>query len=237
MTPDAAPAIDLLSAGAIKTLVAALGAAFADRTGTEASIAFDTAPAIKKRLEAAEHHDLVAAPRALIDKLVGGGRVIIAARAPLMSVGVGMVGRAGILAPDISSEIALRAALQSAEAIVVNKASTGLFIDTLIARLGLGDELADRIVRLANGREVMERMASAPQGHIGFGATTEIEVHQHLGVHVAAELPAALQNTTTYDAVAVAAGPHEAAATAFIDFTNSPDADEAFAACGARRAS
>ena len=49
MTPNAASAIDLLSAGAIKTLVAALGAAFADRTGTEASIAFDTAPAILTR--------------------------------------------------------------------------------------------------------------------------------------------------------------------------------------------
>lgn len=236
MTLDApsATTIDLLSAGAVKTLVAALARAFADRAGTEVRVAFDTAPTIKKRLEAGGYHDLVAAPRVLIDELAASGGLAIAARAPLMSVGIGMVGRAGSVAPDISSEAAFRNALRGANAIVVNRASTGIFVETLIARLGLGAELSNRIVRLANGSEVMERMANAPQGHIGFGATTEIEVHRQLGVYVAAELPAGLQNETTYDVAAVAAGNH--AATAFIGFVSSPDADGAFAACHARRA-
>jgi len=230
MTLDAAPTpLDLLSAGAVKTLVAALAAALGARTGTEVRVAFDTAPTIKSRLASGERPDLVAAPRALIDGLAGQG--VLAARAPLMSVGVGLVGRAGVVAPDISTEAALRDALAGAAAVVVNRASTALYIDALMARLGLGEALADRVIRLANGREVMEHMAHAPAGHIGFGATTEIEVHRSLGVHVAAELPAALRNDTTYDLAALATE-----SRAFIDFVRSAEADGLFAACHAARA-
>jgi len=236
MIPDApqAPTLDLLSAGAIKALIAALVTTFADRTGAQLRVRSDTAPAIAKRLEAGEPHDLVAAPRPLIDTLAAAGR--IAARTSLSRVGIGMVGRAGCTAPDISSEAAFRLALTRAEAIVINTASTGLHMETLIARLGLTDELADRMVRMANGRGVMVHMAEAPASHIGFGAVTEIEVHRHLGVHVAAELPATLQNYTTYDVVSLAGGPAEPAASAFVGFVGSPQADACFAACRAERA-
>ncbi|MFK8253228.1 substrate-binding domain-containing protein [Ancylobacter terrae] len=220
--------IDLLSAGAVKAVLGALSVAFHARTGVSARITFDTAPAIAARLKDGQRYDFVVAPRPLIDGLVRDGEMAVAERIALARVGVGLVGVKGRVAPDISDEAGFAAALREAEAIVVNRASTGLHVEKIVARLGLAAELEGRLIRLPTGRDVMVHMADAPSGHVGFGAVTEIEVHRDLGVRLAAELPASLQNYTIYDAVSVRGAAGEAPATDFLRFVVSPAADSSF---------
>lgn len=222
-------AIEVLSAGAVKTVLRSLGAAFRAGTGVPARITFDTAPAIAARLRDGQRCDLVVAPRPLVDALVRDGELTVAERIALTQVGVGLVGVSGRTAPDISGEAAFATALREAEAVVVNVASTGLHVEKIIARLGLAAELAEKLVRLPTGGAVMRHMAAAPPRHIGFGAVTEIEVHRDLGVYPAAELPASLQNYTLYDAVSVRGADGEVWATDFLRYAASPEADPCFA--------
>ncbi|QJP12233.1 ABC transporter substrate-binding protein [Starkeya sp. ORNL1] len=235
MTSSAQPAIDILSAGAVKTLLADLARAFLDRDGTRSRLTFDTAPAITRRIEDGEPCDVLVAPPAVLAGLSGSGRFAVGRKTPLARVGIGMVGRVGQQAPDISTEAAVTAALLDATAIIINQASTGLYLEKMLSRLGIFERVADRLVRLPTGRAVMERMADAPPDHIGFGAVTEIEVHKALGVRLAALLPEQLQNYTNYEAASSAAPQAHRAADRFIAFIGSPDSDACFTASGVER--
>lgn len=236
MTSSAEPAIDILSAGAVKTLLADLARAFRDRDGIPSRFTFDTAPAITRRIEDGEHCDVLVAPPAVLSGLSQSGRFAVSRSTALARVGIGMVGRVGPDAPDISTEAAFTAALIDAPAIIINQASTGLYLEKMLSRLGIFEQVADRLVRLPTGRAVMERIADAPPGHIGFGAVTEIEVHKALGVRLAALLPEQLQNYTNYEAASSAAPQAHQAADRFIAFIGSPDSDACFTASGVERA-
>ncbi|MEZ0214807.1 MAG: molybdate ABC transporter substrate-binding protein [Xanthobacteraceae bacterium] len=232
MISSADPTIDILSAGAVKTLLAGLADAFQSRGGGRSQLTFDTAPAIARRIEGGERHDVLAAPAAVLSGLSRSGCFAVSRRIALARVGVGMVGREGQDSADISTQAALVTALLEAEAIVINRASTGLYMEKLLGRLGILERVAEKLIRLPTGRAVMLRMADAPPDCIGFAATTEIEVHEALGVHVAAVLPEALQNYTHYEAASCAAQPALAAADRFIAFIASPDSAACYAASG-----
>jgi molybdate transport system substrate-binding protein len=236
MTSSTEPAIDILSAGAVKTLLAELAGTFQSRDGGRSRLAFDTAPAITRRIEDGEHYDVLVAPPSVLAGLSRSGRFMMGSRTALARVGIGMVGRVGQDAPDISTEAAFTAALIDATAIIINQASTGLYLENLLSRLGIFEQVADRLVRLPTGRAVMERMADAPPNAIGFGAVTEIEVHKALGVRLAALLPEQLQNYTNYEAASSASPQAHPAADRFIAFIGSPDSDACFEASGMERA-
>jgi molybdate transport system substrate-binding protein len=172
----------------------------------------------------------------VLDGLSRSGRFVVEHRIALVRVGIGMVGRVGRHAPDISTEYAITAALLDAATIIINQASTGLYLENLLSRLGIFERVADRLVRLPTGRAVMERMADAPLDAIGFGAVTEIEVHKALGVRLAALLPDELHNYTNYEAASSAAPQAHPAADRFIAFVGSPDSDACFTASGMERA-
>ena len=69
MISSADPTIDILSAGAVKTLLAGLADAFQSRGGGRSQLTFDTAPAIARRIEGGERHDVLAAPAAVLSGL------------------------------------------------------------------------------------------------------------------------------------------------------------------------
>ena len=235
MTSSAEPAIDILSAGAVKTLLADLARAFLDRDGSRSRLTFDTAPAITRRIEDGERYNVVVAPPSVLSALAQSGRLTVARKTALARVGIGMVGRAGQDAPDISTQSAITVALLEAAAIVINQASTGLYLEKLLGRLGIFERVADKLIRLPTGGAVMVRMAEAPPDYIGFGAVTEIEVHKALGVHLAALLPEELQNYTNYEAASSAGPQAHPAADRLIAFIGSPDSDACFLASGLER--
>ena len=120
------------------------------------------------------------------------------------SVGVGIAVRAGAPVPAIRDEACLREHLLAADAVVFNRASTGLYMERLLDRLGLPSAMTRR--RSIPGR----RRGAAPDRsgsgrEIAFAAATEIALFRERGVRFAGPLPDGLQNRTTYAAACSAA--------------------------------
>lgn len=206
---QAAP-LGILSAGAVEPGLRPVLDAFGQATGTRVEVAFATAPQLRRRMQAGEAPDLVIAPPAVIADLaplLGPGRVTVG------RVGVGMAVRRDAPDPGIRDAATLRAALLGASSVVFNRASTGLYMDSLFARLGIADALAPRITRHEDGASVMHHVAAGRgAGEIGFAPVTEIllAARDH-PVRLLGPLPAEVQNHTAYVAAPLAAaGPRAA---------------------------
>lgn len=212
--------IRLLSGGALEPAVATVMAAWRDGGGGPVEVAFATAPPIADRLAQGERPDLLLAPVAQVEELRRAGR-LAAAPVPLGAVGVGIAVREGAPRPPIGDVAALRAALLSAETVVFNRASTGLYVERLLVRLGLAEALAPRILRFPDGEGVLHRIATGRGEEIGLAAMTEILLFQPRGVRLVGPLPAEVQNRTEYAAGLMEGGDARAAQLlAFLDRVN-----------------
>ena len=114
------------------------------------------------------------APPAVLDTLARAGAVE-SARVPVGKVGIGVAIRAGVAAPDIGSVEALKQSLLAADSVAFNRASTGLYVETLLVRLGVADAVNAKATRHPDGASVMKHLlASSRAGEFGLGAITEI---------------------------------------------------------------
>jgi molybdate transport system substrate-binding protein len=221
--PAAAEEVVVMSAGAVEPGLRVVIEAFAASTGHRVSVTYGTAPQLTARLDANEPADVLIAPRAVVDGALRAGKVGADIVAPVGDVGVGIAMRQGAVAPAMDTPDALRDALVGASAIVFNRASTGQYIERLLAQFGIEQHVAAKVVRVDTGDEVMARIASGAPGDIGFGATTEIRMLESTGIRLVAPLPAAIQNVTTYEAAVRTGAKAPAAAQALIVFMAGPE--------------
>lgn len=215
--------IQVLSAGAVKTGVAAAAAAFAQSGLGQVSYRFATAPSIRAQMAAGEAAaDVVVVPPGAMSELERSRRIDGGQRIVLGRVGAGVAIRAGAAEPRIDTVDALEQSLADADSIVFNKASTGLYIEGLLERLGLLPALEARIVRQDNGAGVMNYLLAASGRDIGFGAITEILVFGDRGIRLVGPLPAEIQNYTRYEAAPLSAAADARGASAFVAFLAGP---------------
>ena len=190
----------VLSAGAVEPGIRPALAAFERDSGDVVRIEFAAAPALRAALRAPPVADVIVVPQGVVDELAATGSA--GSQAPIGRVGIGVAVRAGVVAPDIGSVDALRAAVVAAERIVYNRASTGVYVEEMLKRLGVEDVVRPKSERLADGASVMRRLlAGTSQRELGFGALTEIGLFADQGVKLVGPLPPSLQNYTTYVAV------------------------------------
>jgi molybdate transport system substrate-binding protein len=224
--------LHLLSAGALEPAVAAALERWRSGGGGDVHVAFATAPRITERLAAGERPDLVLAPRGLIERLEGAGKVA-ANPVTVGSVGVGIAVRAGAPLPAIHDEASLREHLLAAHAVVFNRASTGLYMERLLDRLGLAPAIEAKAVRFPDGDGVLRRIAAGGDKDIAFAAATEIALFRERGVRFVAPLPDGLQNRTTYAAALLGgSGDSKAEARRFLAFLGTPSTRAAMAEAG-----
>ncbi|WP_431269499.1 substrate-binding domain-containing protein [Dankookia sp. P2] len=215
--------ISLLSGGAVEPGLAAAVEAFRAAGSPPVRIAYATAPQLRERILGGETPDILVAPLALLAEFGGrlSGPVV-----PLGKVGVGVAVRPGAPEPAIRDAETLRAAVEQADALVFNRASTGLYMDRLFERLGLTAVVAPKARRYATGAEVMEHLLHGTGREIGFGAVTEIRLVP--GLRYLGPLPPGLQNTTAYGA----AGLPGRDGAALLRFLTGPEARRALDAAG-----
>ena len=196
----------MLSAGAVELGLTPTLALFQHDSGHAVRVSFAAAPAIAAQFTTAPGYDIVIAPPAVLDALaragaVGNDRVTIG------RVGIGIAVRASATVPDVTSVENLKQALLSAESVVFNRASTGLYVEVLLQKLGVADAVNAKATRYPDGASIMRHLlAGTKPREFGLGATTEIVLFKDQGLKLVGPLPAAVQNYTTYVA-ALPAGP------------------------------
>lgn len=213
--------LHVLSAGAVKPAMKTIGPAFETVSGTSVAAQFGPAPELRERTrDGTGDFGVVIAPEKLIATLIDEGRLVADSRRDLGGVKAAIALHRDAKVPDLSTADAVRAAIRAASAIVYNTASSGQFIDEMIARLGIMDEVTARIHRYPDAEAAM-RFLGSDDGRtaIGFGQSSALRGYeQALGVRQVAALPDAIGNVTAYATALCATAPDAKAARAFIDF-------------------
>ena len=198
--------ISVLSAGAIEPGIRPALAAFEKASGHSIVLTFATAPQIRQRIGAGEAFDMVIAPPAVLDELEKAAKVG-AERAAIGRVGIGVAVRPGAARPDISNAEAVKRAVLEADSLVFNRASTGLYFEGLLKKMGLEAQALPKSTRYADGASVMEHVLHGKGRELGFGAITEIVLLSAKGLQLVGPLPPELQNLTAYAATPMKAPP------------------------------
>ena len=223
--------IMVLSAGAIEPGLKAAAGAFERQMGHVVKISFDTAPRIRTRIGGGETWDVVIAPPAVLDGFAKAGKVEME-RVTVGRVGMGVAVRAGAPAPDISNVEALKRSVLAADSLVFNRASSGLYFETLLKNMGIYEQVEGKTTRYADGASVMEHVLKGQGKELGFGPITEILLHRDRGLRLVGPLPPEVQNYTSYAAAPMTAASNAEVARAFVRSLGSPAGKASFAAAG-----
>lgn len=224
--------LKILSAGAVKRGVARVAAAFEQDTGTKVEIDFTPVPEVRQRVAAGEAADVLVATPAVMDELAAQHKIDPATRGFLGRSRMGVVIHADAPVPAITDTAAFTRLLLAASHVVRNQASSGIYSEKLLDKLGLTTQLGAKIVVVKTGSGIMEYVADHPTQAVGLAQISELMVMMDKGckVKLAAPLPDEIQNMTSYDAAATPGAP--AAAAELARRLAAPEAKKIFAETG-----
>jgi molybdate transport system substrate-binding protein len=137
---------------------------------------------------------------------------------------IGMVVRAGVVAPDIASVEAFRRTLLAATSIGYSDSSSGTYLSTtLFAQLGIKDQVAGkgRKVRGPPSGEPVAAVVARGEVEIGFQQVSEL-LHVP-GVTFVGAIPAELQPGFSFAGAITSAARQPDAALALLRFLASPE--------------
>jgi molybdate transport system substrate-binding protein len=229
--PARAAELKVLSAGAIEPGLKAAAAAYQRETSVQVIINFATAPQLRKRVGSGEAADVLIAPPAVIEEFARDQKVA-QLRAGVGRVGLGVAVRPDAPVPDISTAAALQRAVIEAESLTFNTASTGLYFEGLLKKMGIYESVQARTTRYPDGASVMQHLLKGKGREVGFGPITEILQFRDKGLRLVGPLPAEVQNYTSYTAAPHSAAASAEAAAAFVRYLASPAGKAFFTAAG-----
>jgi molybdate transport system substrate-binding protein len=232
MSDTIAGQIAVLSAGAVKPALVKIAERFRRETAHDLRIEFATAPEIRKRVAGGEKPDVLIAPPEVLEDLIGAATGGSSERVVVGRIGIGVMVRSGAPVPAIETVAEFKETLLNAKALFYNRASTGLYLESLFERLGIADELKDKTTRYPDAGPVLDRMSKADDGNIGFGATTVIVESESRGLKFVGPLPPEIQHYTTYAAEAVFGRPNNPAAKRLVHYLTTPEAKAVLAQAG-----
>ena len=230
LTLDAAE-VTVISGGAVEPGLRAAAAAFEKETGHSVRLTFNTTPQIREQLSLAVAFDVVIAPPAVVTEFSKSGTVERGG-VDLGSVGSGVAVRPGAPVPAIATPDDIRRAVLEADSVVFNRASTGLYFENLLKKMGVWDQVEPKTTRYATGGEVMKHALKGTGREVAFGPITEILLEKDHGLVFVGPLPPEIQNYTSYVATPTRAGVGKEAAQSLVAFLGGPVAKALFAAAG-----
>ena len=223
----------LLIGGAMQEPFREVGAEFAKKNGHKLDFTVDTTGLLQKRLREGAKADLILVSSAGMDALEKENLITPGTRANLATAAIGVSVKVGTPSPDISTADAFKKAMLSAKTIsyVDPKAggTSGTYIDGLFKRMGIAEDIKNRIVFGYQGSQVAEAVA---QGRAELGITFISEMLPNKGVRIAGELPAAIQNASVYSVAIPVGSPNPDAARAFIEAMMTSEAAAAISKAG-----
>ncbi|MET0329490.1 MAG: substrate-binding domain-containing protein, partial [Luteimonas sp.] len=228
--------LKVLTAGAFKPVVAALGDGFTRRTGHTLVIANDTAGALEKRIGGGESFDVVVIPPAGLERLTRAGAVAADSNQRLARVAIGVAVKQGAPQPDVSTVAAFQQALLAARAVAtIDPAaggSSGIYLWQLFEKMGIAAQLKPKAV-LVPGGLVAERLVT---GEADLAVHQISEILPVEGVELVGPLPTEIQNETTYAGAVANDTAHAQAARSLLAALAGPEAASTLAAKGMKPA-
>ena len=224
--------IQVMSAGAVEPGIELTIKEFETNTHHHVQIQYGTGPQLIQRLSSNQVADILIAPISLLDQQAKQAKISNQDRIAIGRVGVGIAIRNQLNDPDVATPESFKSSLLSADSIVYNEASTGIYLEKLFQEMGIGDLLKSKTTRYANGEQVLMHIIHGSKNEIGFGAITEIKLFEAKGLKLVAPLPSSLQNYTYYGAGIMRESPNPELAKQLLIFLSSPAAKAAYLKAG-----
>jgi len=224
--------LKVLTAGAFKSVVAAMAPEFERQTGHRLVVENETAGALARRIAAGEAFDLVVLTAPMIAQLAKEGKVAPGASAQLGRVAIGVAVKRGAPLPDIGSVAAFQRALLAAHAVAyIDPAaggSSGIYLSQLFDKMGIGPQVKAKAV-LVPGGLVATKLVS---GEADLAIHQISELLAVPGAVLVGPIPAEIQNYTVYAGGVSASARDPAAAKAMLALLHGAGAQAAMKAKG-----
>ena len=232
-TPAGAADLKVISAGAVRGLIAQIIEDYTRQTGQKFDFTIGTTGQLRNIIATGQHADLIIASAPLMGELEKTGKMMPGSRADLGRVGIGVTVREGAAVPDVSTPDALKNALIAARSVAYTDpaegGTSGIYFNNLANRFGIGDAVRKKAVLTRGGREAAIEVA---EGRAELAIVFMSESAVVKGVKLAGPLPGPLQDYSVYAAAIPASSTDAAAARAFIAALTSPAMAERWRANG-----
>jgi molybdate transport system substrate-binding protein len=226
-TPAGAADLKVISAGAVRGLIAQVIDDYSRQTGQKFDFTIGTTGQLRNIIATGQPADLLIVSVPLMGELEKIGKFVPGSRADLGRVGIGVAIRDGANVPDVSTPDAFKQALVAARAVAYTDpaagGTSGIHFAGVTERLGIADLIKQKAVLTNGGREAAIEVA---EGRAEMAIIFVSEAIAVKGVKVAGLLPPALQDYSAYAAAIPANSTDAAAARAFIAFIASPEMAE-----------
>ena len=212
-------ALKILGGGAAHGLVESVTGQFREMTGLEFEGEFGAVGVMAGKLRSSVQADIVVLTAALIADLVRENLVTAGSARDIGRVETALAVRAGdppVVARDGET---LRAAFLAADAIFVpdTKTSTaGIHVASVLAKLGIAEEVAERLKIFPNGATAMRSLAASSAAR-PIGCTQSTEIISTEGVILSGSLPEGYDLATVYTAAIAAKADKAEQAQVLID--------------------
>jgi molybdate transport system substrate-binding protein len=231
--PADAAEIKVISAGAVRGLIAGMIADYSRQTGHKFDFKVGTTGQLRDIIASGEPADLIIASATLMAELERSERMMPASRADLGRVGIGVAIRDGATAPDVSTPEAFRQALVDARSVAYTDpregGTSGIHLVGVLERFGIADAVTRKAALSKGGRDAVEKVA---RGEAEIAVTLISEIVPVKGSRLAAPVPDALQLYTVYAAAIPASSTAPVEARAFVAALTGPAMAERWTAAG-----
>lgn len=208
--------MEILCTNGVKSVMLELIPAFERARSAKVAITWGSTSALLKDLETGAGGDVAILTAEAVDDLIARGKAVAGSRVDLARSGIGVAMRKGATRPDIASPEALKHALLAARAVAHSQTGlSGIYFPTVLARLGIAEQMASKIVVPDPGTPVGEVVA---KGDAELGIQQISELLPVAGIEIIGPLPAPLQKITIFSGGVLTAAKEPDGAAAFLKF-------------------
>ena len=153
--PAEAADLKVISAGAVRGLIAQIIDDYSRETGQKFDFTIGTTGQLRNIIATGQHADLIIVSAPLMGELEKTGKLTPGSRADLGRVGIGVTIRAGAPIPDVSTPETFKRALVDARSVAYTDpaegGTTGIYFAGLAERLGIADPIRKKAVLTKGG--------------------------------------------------------------------------------------
>jgi len=213
--------VSVIASTAMREVLEELVPMFERASGHKVTLSFLSGAVLPVKVKEGAQADLVVTTPQTIDDLVKAGRVEAGTRIDFVRSGAGVAVRAGTRKPDIATPDAFKNALLAAKTVGYSQGPSGVHFMTVLARLGIADQIKAKGVVPPLGQRVGTLIAKG-EAEIGVQQITELLLIP--GIDFVGPLPKELQANIVYATATPSNAKERQAAAALVKFLSSEPA-------------